>query len=106
MDAPCYRFDSDGSGHLNMGDINLPERFVETPHFHRFDKEGDLIAYQTDDWITDKDKLLSDQRAALASFAREENIVYDELPNIYNENELFPPDNKMYDPLEGENFNE
>ena len=106
MDEPCYRFDSDGDGHLNKGDVYLPEKFVETPHFHKYDKNGDLIAYKTDDWITDKDKLLSDQCAALASFANEENIVYDELPNICNEGELFPPENKMHDPLEGEDFNE
>lgn len=46
--APCFRFCSSGRSHLNpeTGD-GLPKRAIPTPHFHRVDNRGLLMAYQT-----------------------------------------------------------
>ena len=45
-----YRYDSDGPDHKNKVDyIPLPQQSVPTPHYHQFDVQGNLLAYQTDD---------------------------------------------------------
>lgn len=45
-----YRYDSDGPEHKNKVDyIPLPQQSVPTPHYHRFDSQGYLLAYQTED---------------------------------------------------------
>ena len=45
-----YRYDSDGPEHKNKVDyIPLPQQSVPTPHYHRFDNQGYLLAYQTED---------------------------------------------------------
>lgn len=44
-----YRYDSDGPDHKNKVDyIPLPQQSVPTPHYHRFDNQGNLLAYQTE----------------------------------------------------------
>lgn len=45
---PVFRFDSHGSTHMNeeAGD-GLPFRAVTTPHFHRIEPNGVMIAYKT-----------------------------------------------------------
>ena len=44
-----YRYDSDGPDHKNKVDyIPLPQQSVPTPHYHQFDSQGNLLAYQTD----------------------------------------------------------
>lgn len=106
MSTPCYRFDSDGEAHNNLGDIPLRERQITTPHFHKFDKNGNLIAYKTAHLKEQEDTVLSDQKLAFAIFAEEENIVYDSVPDIRRDGELFAPDNVLADPLQGEQFYE
>lgn len=52
-----FRYDSDGPDHKNKVDyIPLPQQSVPTPHYHRFDNQGNLLAYQTEDM---KDKAQS-----------------------------------------------
>ena len=106
MPRPCYRFDSDGEAHLNPGDIPLSERKITAPHFHRFNDNGVEIAYKTSEWVENTEALLSNQSLALASFAGEEKIAYEKLPEICKSEELIPPENIMFDPLAGENFYE
>lgn len=107
MQSPCYRFDSDGSSHCNQTDEPLPERIIHTPHFHKFINTGLEIAYQTNDWIDNAEKYLSNISLAFKSFAHEENISYKDFPSIYKNGELvIPPDNIILDPLQGEDFNE
>ena len=44
-----YRYDSDGPDHKNKVDyIPLPQQSVPTPHYHRFDSQGNLLAYQSE----------------------------------------------------------
>ena len=107
MQSPSYRFDSDGSSHCNQTDEPLSKRIVHTPHFHKFIDAGLEIAYQTNDWIDNAEKLLSDISLAFNSFAQEENITHNGFPVIYKNGELIiPPDNTILDPLQGEEFNE
>jgi hypothetical protein len=47
-DSPCFRFCSAGRAHFNPETGNgLPARAVPTPHFHKVDKNGILVAYQS-----------------------------------------------------------
>ena len=106
MPTPCYRFDSDGEAHNNLGDIPLKERQITTPHFHKFDREGNLLAYKTELLKEQENAVLLDQKLAFAIFAEEENIVYDRVPDIRRDGELLAPDNVLTDPLQGEPFYE
>lgn len=76
MDAPCYRFDSDGKKHENPTDATTPfrQRVVPAPHFHLFDMQGRNIAYRPEELCRNEQALLSDLREALKCFCREENI--------------------------------
>ena len=104
MAQPCYRFDSDGEAHNNLGDIPLEERQVTTPHFHKFDESGHEIAYKTVA-LREKEGVL-DRKTGLSIFAEEENIVCDKIPEIRREGELIPPENEAFNPLQGEQFYE
>ena len=107
MQAPSYRFDSDGPSHCNQTDEPLSKRIVHTPHFHNFIDTGVEVAYQTNDWIDNTEKLLSDISLAFNSFAQEEKITHNGFPVIYKNGELIiPPDNIILDPLQGEDFDE
>ena len=103
MQRPCYRFDSDGDPHNNLGDIPLPERQVTTPHFHKFDRNGIEIAYKTPS-LEGNEEL--NRKAGLEIFAAEENIVCGSIPEIRREDELIPPEDVIVDPLQGESFDE
>jgi hypothetical protein len=76
MDAPCYRFDSDGGTHENPTDETTPfrQRMVPAPHFHLFDMQGRNIAYRPEELCQNEQALLSDAREALKCFCREEHI--------------------------------
>ena len=105
MTRPCFRFDSAGLPHFNMLDIPLPERKVETPHFHIFTEKGIEIAYKTD--ILDKNEqiFINDSDLALAYFFQEENIIFEHSPEIVFSGQLLPPETDI-DPLYGEPFHE
>ena len=103
MQRPCYRFDSDGEPHNNLGDIPLPERQVTTPHFHKFNEAGIEIAYKTP-FLKENEEL--NRKLGLEIFAAEENIVCDSIPKICREDELIPPEDVIADPLQGESFDE
>ena len=52
------RYDSAGASHRNnFDDIPLPDQQVTTPHIHKYDEKGRLIAVKTDE-------ILIDQKAA------------------------------------------
>ena len=104
MPQPCYRFDSDGEAHNNLGDIPLQERQVTTPHFHKFNESGVEIAYKTAE--LNKISASLDRKLGLSIFAAEENISYDSIPDIRRDEELIPPENVVTDPLQGEQFYE
>lgn len=74
---PCFRFESAGLAHTNTYDyIPLPERLVTTPHFHKYDEHGNLLAYKTEE-LKDEAKckaILSDINLALAHFCHETNL--------------------------------
>lgn len=43
---PCFRLDSRGGDHINRDNgMSLLERIVPTPHFHRVDRDGWMMAY-------------------------------------------------------------
>lgn len=43
-----FRFDSKGPDHKNKVDyIPLNQQSIPTPHYHQFDEEGNLLAFQT-----------------------------------------------------------
>jgi hypothetical protein len=45
--GPCFRFCSSGRVHINQyGDKKLKEFPVTTPHFHKVDKRGVMVAYK------------------------------------------------------------
>ena len=104
MPQPCYRFDSDGEAHNNLGDIPLRERQVTTPHFHKFNEDGNEIAYKTTA-LKEKENVL-DRKLGMVIFAKEENIVCDNIPEIRRDGELIQPENVVIDPLQGEQFYE
>ena len=105
MDAPCYRFDSDGGKHENPTTETTPfrERLVPTPHFHRFDEEGHNIAYRPDELCRNEQMLLADSREALKCFCHEENIQLTAEP-VFVQETLSLGTNAYEDNQEGVDF--
>ena len=105
MPQPCFRFDSDGDVHTNLGDIPLSERQIRPPHFHEFNESGIEFAYKTD-VLNEQERFLVDDRLfALAHFSKEENIIYSE-PLAFERDDLFDCMETVYDPLSKEAFYE
>jgi hypothetical protein len=105
-DAPCFRFCSRGRSHVNpeIGD-GLSKRAIPTPHFHRVDSDGNLVAYQSA-------ALQSEQAAQITAnlqlgtnlFCQESNVVspsggFVVVKLIATEMDLSTPD-----PLDGATF--
>lgn len=106
--SPFFRFDSDGDSHRNYDDSTpLKEQKVETPHFHKFDENGVLIAYQTELLKKESErKALEDINFCACYFFQESNTNLNE--HEYPEIKIFPDllDLEMTDedPNAGVNF--
>lgn len=107
MNAPCYRFDSDGRSHVNRTDDThtLPQRIVSTPHYHRFNEAGVEIAYKTNDMLRDEKSYWMDYKGAFIKFCNEELISLTKAPTFFTgELEGFGESESLEDPLKGVEF--
>ena len=99
------RYDSDGATHKNNVEyIPLEEQSIPTPHFHKFDEQGNLLAYQTDKLKNEKEvNALKNIEFGFAYFCHNSNIYKNrtmDLPDIWvNDGRL--PLNYSEDPTEG-----
>lgn len=86
IEAPFFRFDSDGETHRNKADgISLKESQITTPHFHKFNKNGIEIAYKTDKLLDPKEsRALVDINLCIIHFFHESNtrLKDDDFPEI------------------------
>lgn len=76
FDEPFFRFDSNGRSHKNTDpNIELHEQKVDTPHFHRFDRDGRCIAYKTESLKqkSEAEALLNDISLSMAHYCDESN---------------------------------
>lgn len=99
------RYDSDGATHKNSVDyIPLEEQSVPTPHFHKFDEQGNLLAYQTDKLKNEKEvNALNNIEFGFAYFCQNSNIYKSgtmDLPDICVNDGMLPLDYSE-DPTEG-----
>lgn len=107
--VPCFRFDGDGPAHNNvLPDVPLSARQVTTPHFHKCQKNGFLIAYKTPALLSQGDAraLQMDINLAVAHFCQEAKITHpsETYPKIdfeTGELAISPPE---FDPLSGVSF--
>ena len=76
-EKPVFRFCSRGLTHVNpeTGD-GLPARAIPTPHFHRVDCDGILIAYQSPPLLNpaECDLIVSDPQLGANLFCQEGNF--------------------------------
>lgn len=105
MPEPCYRFDSDGPSHTNPPAANLVlrKRRVHTPHFHKYDQDGRLTAYTTDELASDETSFVGDYQKAIKHFFDEERVSVEGSVRILTET-LPWGDRDFEDPLEGVEF--
>lgn len=102
------RYDSDGPTHKNSVDyIPLEDQSVPTPHFHKFDEQGNLLAYQTDKLKNEKEvNALKNIEFGFAYFCQNGYIYKNktmDLPEIWVNNGMLPLDYNE-DPTNGINF--
>ena len=101
------RYDSAGASHRNtFDDIPLPEQLVTTPHIHKYDEKGRLIAIKTDAILSNP--AASNITDGFPIFCSEGNI-YGELttksPKIQiGEEPVIPFEYTETDPCEGVPF--
>ena len=70
-----FRFDSKGPDHKNKVDyIPLNQQSVPTPHYHQFDEEGNLLAYQTPEMADEKKQEWHDVVATFDFLCQMKNI--------------------------------
>ena len=105
MPEPCYRFDSDGPFHRNpeSDGVTLSQRQIPTPHFHKYDEKGRVIAYRTNKLIAEESSLLADYEKAMWHFCDEENVVLQPETHVFTET-LQLGAHEFVDPLEGVEF--
>lgn len=97
---PFFRYDSKGVAHHNKKQ-NLQKGMITTPHFHKYDEEGDMYAYKTNDLISRPDEF-KNVNAALYLFGEEANIIFSKgVPVVKLDETLF---SLSQDPLEGITF--
>ena len=105
-----FRYDTGGGVHKNnVPYIPLSQQSIDTPHFHRFDKNGYFLAYKTDKLnIPGQAKALFDIEFGFPYFCQESNIKGDNVEDspqliVRKDSEIeFFFDNS--DPNEGVNF--
>lgn len=99
------RYDSAGATHRNnFDDIPLQDQLVTTPHIHKYDEMGRLIAIKTDEILADQEAA-SDIKTGFPIFCREGNI-YGDLTTIspkiqVGEQPTIPFEHISIDPCEG-----
>ncbi len=107
-EVPFFRFDSDGETHRNYDDsIPLSEQQITTPHFHRFNENGLLIAYKTDKLLNEQERIaLEDISLCVIHFCHESNIRLndDDFPGISIMPGTFQFETENNDPNKGVNF--
>jgi len=102
---PIIRFEADGPRHHNpMDKLPLVERFVDTPHFHRFNEDGYEFAYRIDAFKNPQVVVEVQQgiNNGLRYFCEEGKVASTPPLGIAETQLEFPP--KEYDPLEGVRF--
>ena len=105
-----FRYDTGGGVHKNnVPYIPLSQQSIDTPHFHRFDRNGYFLAYKTDKLnIPGQAKALFDIEFGFPYFCQESNIKGDNVEDspqliVRKDGEIgFFFDNS--DPNEGVNF--
>jgi hypothetical protein len=103
-----FRFDSKGPDHKNKVDyIPLSQQSVPTPHYHQFDEQGNLLAYQTPEMADEtKKQEWHDVGAAFNFLCQSKNIHAnqpDDKPRILVATGTIPFDYGD-DPINGLNF--
>lgn len=102
------RYDSAGASHRNnFDDIPLPDQQVTTPHIHKYDEKGRLIAVKTDEILIDQEAA-SGIKIGFPIFCKEGNI-YGDLTTIspkiqVGEQPTIPFEHIGIDPCEGVSF--
>jgi len=104
QDCPCYRFESNGSPHMNRSGY-LVKRKIPTPHFHEFDQTGYEIAYQTEELLDSGQDLLKSQEAVMSHFCEVHNINLESTVKIIS-SEILPVEDREEDFLKGIIFND
>lgn len=82
---PFFRFDSDGVSHYNRTkNIALPLQKVDTPHFHKYDKDGLNFAYKTTSLKneTECEALINDINLCMAHYSDESQTYYNDCDYI------------------------
>lgn len=102
------RYDSEGLAHRNAVDyIPLVEQSVPTPHFHKFDKYGNFLAFQTEKLRDEKEaKALKNIEFGFAYFCQYSSTnktFTEELPEVLVNSGRIPFDFNE-DPIDGINF--
>ncbi len=96
MAPPLLRYDSKGRAHRNPpGNQRLSEQKIETPHFQKFDRDGNSFAYKTDKLTTTAgEQELANPVYCIMHFYEEANMDHDgDLPIleiVTADDELFP----------------
>lgn len=78
-EKPFFRFDSDGVSHYNKSEnIELSKQKVDTPHFHKYDLNGNNIAYKTEALKekTECEALINDINLCMAHYSDESQTYY------------------------------
>lgn len=76
-EKPCLRFCSRGATHMNPDDgSGIASRSVPTPHFHKVNSSGILIAYQTPDLVQSntQDNIVTNLQVGIDRFCQEINL--------------------------------
>lgn len=107
-DTPFFRFDSDGAAHKNaFFEIPLKNQQVTTPHFHKYDENGQCIAYKTEKLKDEKEsKALEDINLCIIHFCHESHLRYqmDNFPTIEQNPSELPLKLSNDDPLQNIKF--
>lgn len=105
MKPPLIRYDSKGIAHKNPAkNQRLSEQKIGTPHFQKFDNDGELFAYKTEKLKTPEgERELSNVVYCVMHFYEEANMDHDgDLPSLSIEPSggplLFPTLPQQIDP--------
>ncbi len=102
------RYDSAGTAHRNnFDDIPLSEQQVTTPHIHKYDEQGRLIAVKTEEILADQEAA-TDINVGFLIFCKEGNIYGKSTTShpkiLVGEQLQIPFDHEATDPCAGVEF--
>ncbi|GEM_PF-2673952 len=105
--GPCFRFDSQGQAHCNPEDgRGLKARKIETPHFHKFNKDGVEIAFHSAELQRPSaaEAIVNDIKSGIKHFCQEGCLTCGQnaYPRLISEQELM--DLSSDDPLNDVSF--